>query len=258
MGHLEKLEALYEHIANGGDSESANKMFHKLVVEMASDIYAEMETPEIEPTMDMGGDFRDDFVDDVEADPTQDTFGDDEFSLDGAEDAAQDGTVEDRVNELETELEMLKAEFDRLMTGAEDFDSDAESEGSESDDEDFDFDVDSEDSEEDESEEDESEEVKEATNFYNKVSVNMKKEEGGVNTDNTFARGKKFTDNMAGGPHEIGLGGDEKGGKKATAKKHDVEDNIDVEYSKDSRKADNKEKHVDKTAKSLLGNRNIK
>lgn len=228
-----KLEAVFESFANGNE-DAARALLHDYIVETARDLYAEAMDDEMavedfaqDDDMTYGGDAKEDFADEIEA---SDEEGD--IEVDGEEVEVEDEAeaLEDRVEDLESSLDSLKAEFERLLNTEEgehgvDFDGD----GDIGDDEAV---------------------IKEATEFLKKVSISMKDEgqEAGdgkkvpVNTDNTFARGKKDT-SPAGRPVDF-AGGDEKGRGKVAAKDAAAEDNVDVKPGK-APKAEEKPVHDD-------------
>ena len=232
-----KLEAVFEAFANG-DEDSARGLLHDYIVETARNIYAEAMDEDMmadedfaqEDDMMYGGDAKEDFADEIEASDEEGDIEVDGEEID-VEDEAED--LEDRVEDLESSLDSLKAEFERLLADEEvehgvDYDADGE------------IGV------------DDDTVVKEATEFLKKVSISMKDEgqEAGdgkkvpVNTDNTFARGKKDT-SPAGKPVDF-AGGDEKGRGKVAVKNAAAKDNVNVKPDK-APKAEVKPVHDDNT-----------
>lgn len=133
---MNKYEQLIEHIINDNE-QAARELFHQIVVEKSRDIYESlMDEEQID---EVGGnpaaDFVNDITDEVRADETEglgeddDMDDDSEMDLDDMsdEDAEDDhhadmggnDAVEDRILDLETELDELKAEFDKLMGGGD-------------------------------------------------------------------------------------------------------------------------------------------
>jgi hypothetical protein len=148
---MNKYEKLIEHIINDND-KAARELFHQIVVSKSRDIYESLMDEEV------GGNQADEFVSgisseveedeqglgeddeamgDIELGDESDDMEDDEMSDDDSEfddeefddeddfdDEGHDSEegeadVEDRVMDLETELEQLKAEFDKLLAGEE-------------------------------------------------------------------------------------------------------------------------------------------
>lgn len=130
---MNKFEQLVDLIINE-ETEKANELFHDIVVEKSRDIYnqliAEDESPDEEITeeevsFDQSDDFEDDIesdeegLDDVSMDDASDELEDEMGADVGGEDGADDEELEDRVVDLESALDELKAEFDRIVGGEE-------------------------------------------------------------------------------------------------------------------------------------------
>lgn len=114
-----KFEKLIEHILND-DNDAARELFHDIVVEKSREIYTDIVAEDEENNdFDSLGEYgiedqTDDMSDDIEAD--QDGMGMDSDMEDNMEDEMEDDEgMEDRVEDLESALDELKAEFDRLM-----------------------------------------------------------------------------------------------------------------------------------------------
>lgn len=134
-----QFEALIEHIIND-EEEAARELLHDIVVQTSRQIYNEMAAEDEEEEHEdedeekvdegsfgeAGGDMSDDMIKGVEADEEgmdMDKAGDelgDEMGMgdeEGEESEAGEGEIEDRVIDLEAELDELKADFDRIMSG---------------------------------------------------------------------------------------------------------------------------------------------
>lgn len=166
---MNKFEKLIEYVIND-EAAKAQQLFHEIVVEKSRDIYESMMDEEMEDECcDLGGDASDDLISDVETDESgmmeddeeiemdfddEDGFGDEEeidvdFD-DGDEEVSSDGieaTVGDykvaseKVVDLEDKLDELMAEFEALMSNAdEDGFGDEDFGGEEFDDEEVDVD----------------------------------------------------------------------------------------------------------------------
>ena len=142
-----KFEQLLDLLVNE-DRESADALFHEIVVEMSRDIYENIiaeEAEEEDECMEEGSeeeedesmeesmfgeeeeedefpvqDQTDDFVDDVEDHDAMgdDEMGDDDFGDDEMGDEDEAATKGD-IHDLESALDELKAEFEKLMAGEE-------------------------------------------------------------------------------------------------------------------------------------------
>lgn len=192
---MNKYEKLIEHIINDNE-QAARKLFHQIVVEKSRDIYESLMDEE------MGGNASEEMVDEITnevemdeeglAEEMEDEDSEEDFDLDSEEDHDSlagdlpaddmdndmgDEDLEDRVMDLETELEELKAEFDRLMADEKEEDHDLEDLDTEDDfdsedeDEDFDMDSEEEDSEEELDESDDEEEELDESRFSAKKAT---------------------------------------------------------------------------------------
>jgi hypothetical protein len=142
MTDRKQFEAMLEALINE-DQETAQEIFHNIVVAKSREIYEELlaedfdvnegENPfaskdddEEEPADDAeepaddeeGEDDAEGEDDDVGGDATDD-FMSDVDGEEGDEEGSEGGDVEDRVMDLEDALEELKAEFEQLMAGEE-------------------------------------------------------------------------------------------------------------------------------------------
>ena len=142
-----KFEQLLDLLVNE-DRESADALFHEIVVEMSRDIYENIIAEEADEEEDecmeeaseeeeddsmeesMFGeeeeefpvqDQTDDFVDDVEDDDAMgdDDFGDDDFGDDDFGGDEDEAATKGDIHDLENALDELKAEFEKLMAGEE-------------------------------------------------------------------------------------------------------------------------------------------
>lgn len=140
---MNKYEQLIEHIINENE-QAARELFHQIVVEKSRDIYESLMDEEIggNPAADFVNDITDDVESDEvhglgeeedlddEMDADDDMDGDMDDGMDDDEDhhadVGGDDALEDRVMDLESELDELKAEFDRLMSdeAGDDMDND--------------------------------------------------------------------------------------------------------------------------------------
>lgn len=120
-----KMEQLLEHIVSD-NIDAADELFHNIVVEKSREIYNEMMAEE--ELNEFGDEDQSaDFEQDIEADHAgmdMHDVGADEGDVDADADAGaefgdeggEEGELEDRVVDLESALDELKAEFDRLMS----------------------------------------------------------------------------------------------------------------------------------------------
>lgn len=170
-----KLKQMFESL-NENDEATARKLFHEAVVEMARDIYSEMEDEDEDMDMD---DFDLDLTDydddtmDTEVDPEFDEFdldfdfdedelfetgdddedepsmeddfiddveaGDDEGESDDVDvdvDMDSDDDEDERIDDIEDAFEQLKAEFEEIKDMVADEDEEGDYDDDESDDED--------------------------------------------------------------------------------------------------------------------------
>ena len=161
MADRSKFEKMLELLVNE-DKESAQELFHELVVEKSRDIYEsllededkevdEADDEEVDESdedlhedddedldegfdldefeveadpMDMGGDPADDMMMDLEPDD------DDEDDMDDMDmdDDDEDGDVEDRIDDIEDALEDLRADFEKILSGDDEDDMDMDDE----------------------------------------------------------------------------------------------------------------------------------
>lgn len=169
---MTKFEKLIEYVIND-DLAKAQNLFHEIVVEKSRTIYEDIMELDSECCDDFGGDASDDFIDDIETDEIGldeeeeldldfdsdegDDFdseeidvdfddSDDEISKDGIESTVGDYKVaSEKVVDLEDKLDELMAEFEALMSDAddsEDLDADADDFEDDSEEMDVDFGVD--------------------------------------------------------------------------------------------------------------------
>jgi hypothetical protein len=151
---MNKFEMLIEHIINEND-QAARELFHQIVVEKSRDIYESLMDDE-QMDENLGGNPAENFVDNISNDVEHDEQGlgeededdgddmgdgdedigggadDEDFDSDmdtdddvdgdfnGDGDGDGDEEVEDRIMDLETELDQLNAEFEKLVGGDED------------------------------------------------------------------------------------------------------------------------------------------
>jgi seryl-tRNA synthetase len=205
-----KFEKLIEHIVNA-DNDKASSLFHEIVVEKSRKIYESI-IDEENDEFDFDYDETDDFIGDIEADEEGIALEAEEDDFEFDDDAEDDDTdtefdyddnddlddheddhvdLDDRVEDLESALDELKAEFDRLMSDEDDEEAD-EYEG-------------------DEGDEDETI-VRE---FTEKVPTPSNNEEGSVNKTSTIAKASDVKDK---GSDMVSKGGEEKGGKSVKPK----------------------------------------
>lgn len=169
---MNKYEKLIEHIIND-DEQAARKLFHQIVVEKSRDIYESLMDEEL------GGNPAEEMVDDItnevemdeeglaeeeldtevgdsddEVDFEMDDNGDGDLPVDTDADMGSEEDLEDRVMDLESELEQLKAEFDKLM-GDEDHGDHEDKEAHDDHDSDEEFDTEESDEDLEESAKDE-------------------------------------------------------------------------------------------------------
>ena len=137
-GSRTQLEQILELLLNE-DTEKASELLHEYVVGKAREEYERVldedesefglddDAEEYEDEIDgdeIGEDEDEDevidksndFVDDV-TDDGDDEEGEEELDFDDEEGDEEEGDVEDRVEDLEAELDDLRAEFERLMSG---------------------------------------------------------------------------------------------------------------------------------------------
>lgn len=203
---MNKFEKLVEFIINE-DEEKAQELFHEIVVEKSREIYNNLVNE---------ADATDDFVSDIEADEEGSDINfeaddDDMDNMDDMENEEGDEELEDRVVDLEAALDELKAEFDAMM-------ADEESEEHDMDDEEVEEEIDmfaeeeDEELDEDEEELEESDDEQEIVREYTEKVAAPKGEDH--KADSTVA-GKN---DMGGTASNIAQGGEETGGKAASAK----------------------------------------
>jgi hypothetical protein len=142
---MNKYEQLIEHIINN-DEGKARALFHDIVVEKSRDIYESlMDEESMEEDIHGDGNAVDRLVDEITVDETHIGEGDDdtemEFDLDHEEedgevggefDMGDEGEGEDletKVMDLETELDALRAEFEKLVGDEEGMDDMGDEEG---------------------------------------------------------------------------------------------------------------------------------
>lgn len=260
------FEKLIEHIINSDDA-SARKLFHSIVVNKSRRIYENLEMEGMpgqeEEDMEEG---IGDIMDNVELDQTSDMMEDDdedmapESGMDdrddmddmsgGPEDEAEDEYMDDdmggddmgeerlenRVDDLESALDELKAEFEKLMSdeeGEEDEDMEDEAE---------DEDMEDEEAEDEEGEEDESEELEEGyeededeemeESFIREYTENVGTPYKGGKVASTSEEGSTNKKSTVAGPNKIGggtyknlvQGGEEKGRTAPSTKPMGVND----------------------------------
>ena len=150
MADRNKFEQMLELLVNE-DKESAEKLFHEIVVEKSRDIYEgllEDDKDVDEATDEEVDEASDEEVDEAKDEEVEEGFDLDEFEVeadpieaevggDAADDMMADlgmddeggddeegeepeGDVEDRVEDLEDALDDLKAEFEKMMAGDDD------------------------------------------------------------------------------------------------------------------------------------------
>lgn len=230
MTDRSKFEEMLEHLINE-DHESANELFHQLVVEKSREIYegilaedfgsfnelGEAEDDDMGAAEDeIGGDAADDFIDDVEH---EGEMGD-EMGSEGS-----DEDLEDRVVDLEDALDELRAEFESLMSQDDEMGSEeGEGEG-EGDDFNWDDEMGSEEGEGDD-------EFPAKENFMREYIEKVTMPKGGDNGANTKSPVAK-PNKMGGSAANIVKGGESttggtKGGLLNPAPKEDDMGNINV------------------------------
>ena len=124
VNKTDKYKKLMEYIMNS-EMDSADSLMHEIIVEHSRELYADlmneadvnefgMEDQSDDMQQDIDGDHAgmDMHSDEEGEEGAEDNFGGDEF---GGEEAGDDEGVEDRIVDLETALDELKAEFDKLM-----------------------------------------------------------------------------------------------------------------------------------------------
>ena len=129
---MNQYEKLIEFIINEQE-DKARELFHQIVVAKSRDIYeslmdesdfnevAQDDDNQVDSLVGQIDAEEHGFGDDEEGDEDGEDFGDEEDDGEdfGDEEEAGEGDVEDRVMDLETALDELKAEFDKLMSGEE-------------------------------------------------------------------------------------------------------------------------------------------
>ena len=136
---MNKYEQLIEFIINEQE-DKARELFHQIVVAKSRDIYENLmdesdfdeavhgEENEVDSLSDeisadeqgMGDDEQDDGMDDMDSEEgDMDDMGGEEGEMGDMEGGEEEGGMEERVMDLETALDDLKAEFEKLMSGEE-------------------------------------------------------------------------------------------------------------------------------------------
>ncbi len=140
---MNKYEQLIEFIINEQE-DKARELFHQIVVAKSRDIYENlMDESEFDESVHGDENEVDSLVDEISADEhgmgddeeegemddMGDDMGDEEGEMDDMDDmggemgddmdGTEEGDIEDRVMDLETALDDLKAEFEKLMSGEE-------------------------------------------------------------------------------------------------------------------------------------------
>jgi len=133
---MNKYEQLIEFIINEQE-DKARELFHQIVVAKSRDIYENLmdesdfdeavhgEENEVDSLSDeisadehgMGDDDQEDGMDDMDGE--EDGMDDMDGEMDDMEGGEEEGDMEERVMDLETALDDLKAEFEKLMSGEE-------------------------------------------------------------------------------------------------------------------------------------------
>jgi hypothetical protein len=196
---MSKFEKLLDFLVNE-EMDKANELFHEIVVERSREIYENLisdeETTEsfidefasndevgdddMFPVQDKTDDFDDDVEDEFD-DEDEDEFGDDEFGDDefgddefGDEDGDSPATKDD-IHDLESALDELKAEFEKLMAGEEA--EEEEHPGIHGDDDGDDYDFGDEESDDEESDDEESDD-EESDDEESKMPFGSRKSQG--------------------------------------------------------------------------------
>jgi len=219
------FEKLIEYIVNS-DEKNARKLFHQIVVSKSRSIYESLENEGMHNDDDLMDDLMSEVNDDeihagmMEADMEPEDS--DMVNMDdmGDEDAVDmgDEEIETRVDDLESAIEELQAEFEKLMSDQ----GDEDMEDMEDDAEEADEEAGEEADEEADEEAGEEEEVEESIirEYTEKAPKPVTGEEGGVNKKSTVA-GKN---DMGGTTANMVKGGDAKGRPAPSAKPMGVND----------------------------------
>ena len=125
MSRTKKIEQLLEMLLSNRNDD-ANELSHQIIVDMSRDIYESIENEELDKSdnakdkeHEVGGEANKDFTneissdkDDIDADHLNDgEASDKDFDFEDEDDES----TKDRIDDLESELEELKSEFNRLM-----------------------------------------------------------------------------------------------------------------------------------------------